>query len=342
MASGINWLKSVQGDDGLYGEEVGNPTLYNHAIATMAMGEAYRISGRSPVLQPSMRKATNLILAAQNPYAAWRYKLEPNGDNDTSITGWMVFALKTAEGGGLAVDHSAYSGAANWFTTMENKNTGRVGYGLGDDGGGPGSYPSRPVHLYERYPAEKSEALTAVALLCRIFMTDTTEVKRWQDHPDYESLRKQADLVLSKRPKWDEEDGSIDMYFWYYGTFADEPVGRSALARLGEGARRGAAAETSIKAASVDNFHGSWDPVGAWGRGRRPRLLDRDLRADARSLLPICARSRSALSPSAAAGPAVPSPHFRWRCCSPCAWRGRCWECGVRGRRRGGRTGRCR
>ena len=44
VSSGINWLKSVQREDGLFGEEVGNPTLYNHSIATMAMGEAYWFS----------------------------------------------------------------------------------------------------------------------------------------------------------------------------------------------------------------------------------------------------------------------------------------------------------
>ena len=264
VASGINWLKSVQSDEGLYGEEVGNPTLYNHAIATMAMGEAYRMTERSPVLKPSLRNATNVILAAQNPYAAWRYKLEPNGGNDSSITGWMVFALKTAESGGLPVDKSAYDGAGMWFATMEDRNNGRVGYALGDDGGGPGSYPSRPAHLYDRYPAEKSEALTAVALLCRIFMTDSTEVKRWQDHPEYESLRKQADLVLAKRPKWDEEDGSIDMYFWYYGTFAMNQWGGKHWQQW-EKALAGTLLPNQHRDDEHDNLFGSWDPVGAWG-----------------------------------------------------------------------------
>ena len=41
VSDGINWLKSVQDSStGLYGEEVGNSTLYNHSIASMAMGEA--------------------------------------------------------------------------------------------------------------------------------------------------------------------------------------------------------------------------------------------------------------------------------------------------------------
>jgi len=39
VAKGVKWLKSNQLDNGLFGDEVGNPTLYNHAIATMAMGD---------------------------------------------------------------------------------------------------------------------------------------------------------------------------------------------------------------------------------------------------------------------------------------------------------------
>ena len=220
VSSGINWLKSVQRDDGLFGEEVGNPTLYNHSIATMAMGEAYWFSKQTPVLKRPMMNATKVIVNARNNYGAWRYKLEPNGDNDSSITGWMIFALKTAEDNKIPVDHAAFEGAEMWFASMEDKNTGRVGYAYGDGGGGPGSFPSRPAHYIDKFPAEKSEALTAVALLCRVFMTDTDEVTKWTDHPNWEMLDKHAKLLEAKLPKWDEEDGSIDMYYWYYGTFA--------------------------------------------------------------------------------------------------------------------------
>ena len=170
VAKGIAWLKSVQRDDGLFGDEVGNPTLYNHAIATMAMGEAYYFANRSPALKQPLTKAVTIILNARNNYGAWRYQLEPNGDNDSSITGWMIFALKTAEDGKIVVDHGAYDGALTWFDSMEDKNSGRVGYAWGDGGGGPGSLPSRPVHMMDKFPADKSESLTAVALLCRILI----------------------------------------------------------------------------------------------------------------------------------------------------------------------------
>ena len=192
VGDGVNWMRQAQRNDGLFGEPAGNSTLYNHAIATMAMGEAYYFSNKSPVLLPTMKKAVQVIHRARNDYGAWRYDLEANGDNDSSITGWMVFALKTAEENDLPVDHSAYGGAESWFASIEDKNTGRTGYTWGAGGGGVGSGPSRLPEYLEKFPADRSEALTAVALLSRIFMTDGDSVKRWKDHPQYELLRKQA------------------------------------------------------------------------------------------------------------------------------------------------------
>ena len=258
---GIAWLQSVQRDDGLFGEEVGNPTLYNHAIATMAVGEAYWMSRRALVLKQPLQDATGLILTARNPYGAWRYRLQPDGSSDSSLTGWMVFALKTAEAGGIAVDAAAWRGAEDWFSTMEDKSNGRVGYVFE---AGPGSLPSRPVHRLDSFPAERSEALTAVALLSRIFMTDAKQVRRWEDHPQYESLRKQADLVRAKLPRWDETDGSIDFYYWYYGTFAMNQWGGRHW-KDWERALRDALLPSQRREDAADNHYGSWDPAGVWG-----------------------------------------------------------------------------
>jgi len=264
VASGIEWLRAVQQEDGLFGGEVGNPTLYNQAIATLALCEAYRLSGRSIALKKPAERAVSVLVKARNPYGAWRYQLAPNGDNDTSITGWMVFALKSAQEGGLAVDKSCFDGAAAWFDSMTDPATGRTGYAWGEDGGGPGSLPSRPIGKGDRFPAEKSEALTAVSLLCRIFMSDAGALKRWEDHPRYDELRKQADLLRAKPPRWDDDRGAVDFYYWYYATYAINQWGGAAW-RDWEKALGRALVPTQRRSAQPDNFHGSWDPVDAWG-----------------------------------------------------------------------------
>lgn len=265
VSAGVQWLREAQQDNGLFGEEVGNSTLYNHAIATMAMGEAYYFSHRSPILKPNMKRAVSLIHNARNNYGAWRYDLEPNGSSDTSITGWMIFALKTAEENQLPVDKAAYADANTWFQSIEDPNTGRTGYTFGEGGGGIGSMPSRPSGYVEQFPAEKSEALTAVALLSRIFMTDSKKVHRWSDHPQYELMKKQANLLAAKPPHWDEDGGSIDMYYWYYGTYAMNQWGGSHWNNWKKSIEKALIPNQRMEN-KEDNFYGSWDPVGAWGR----------------------------------------------------------------------------
>ncbi|KAA3609585.1 MAG: hypothetical protein DWQ01_09655 [Planctomycetota bacterium] len=260
VRDGVRWLKENQLDSGLFGDEVGNPTLYNHSIATMAMCEAYYFSNRSPLLAKNVKGAIKVIVNSRNPYNAWRYSLEPNGDNDSSITGWMVFALKTAEDGRIKVPKDVYEGADNWFTEMTNPANGRTGYSLAE--GGKGSRPARKRIYLERFPPEKSEALTAVALLCRIFMYDSSNIKRWQQHENWETLKQQADLMMETLPEWDEEGGSIDLYYWYYATFALNQIGdpywktwKKAIEKAMLGSQR-----------KDGNFKGSWDPqVAAWG-----------------------------------------------------------------------------
>lgn len=264
VSDGVQWLRDVQREDGLFGDEVGNPTLYNHAIATMAMGEAYWFSNKSLILKSHVKDSVRLIQNARNDYGAWRYDLEPNGDNDSSITGWMVFALKTAEENDLPVDHGAYAGADAWFTSIEDKNTGRTGYAWGEGGGGVGSFSSRPPQHVEKFPADRSEALTAVALLSRIFMTDGKQVKRWQDHPQYDLMRRQADLLASKPPVWDEGDGSIDFYYWYYGTYAMNQWGGAHWKNWKKSIEKALLPNQRLED-EEDNFYGSWDPVGPWG-----------------------------------------------------------------------------
>ena len=95
--------------------------------------------------------------------------------------------------------------------------------------------------------------MTAVSLLCRFFLG-----KQPKDDP---LMARQADLILASPPTWSTSDGSIDHYYWYYGTYALYQYGGRPWAQW----------ERRLKQAVVDpqrrdgNFDGSWDPVGVWG-----------------------------------------------------------------------------
>jgi hypothetical protein len=119
VAKGVKFLKDQQDPDtGLLGEKIGHSFLYNHSIAALSICEAYYFS-KSPLIKKTAQDAINYISIARNPYGAWRYDVPPSGDNDTSVTGWCVFALKSAEEAQLKIDPEAFRGAASWIDEVD-------------------------------------------------------------------------------------------------------------------------------------------------------------------------------------------------------------------------------
>jgi hypothetical protein len=243
---GLRYLKQIQDPEGCFGPRTTNRFTYSHAIAALAMTEAYGLTG-SPLFRKSAQRGIDFIIKCQNPYMAWRYGVRPQ-DNDTSVTGWMVMALKSAKMAGLRVPEEGFAGARAWIEKATEPEYGKVGYTA------RGTGPARPQDIMDRFPANKSEAMTAVGVLTRIFLGE--------DPKRSEMIRKGVELCVKVLPEWNEADGSIDMYYWYYGSLALFQVG-------GEPWK---AWNSAMKTAIVDHQRkdgdqkGSWDPVGPWGR----------------------------------------------------------------------------
>jgi len=251
VSQGINWLRGEQDPDtGLIGDTLSNDFIYNHAIASLAICEAYYFS-KSPLIKRVAQNAINYVQRSRNPYGAWRYAVPPIGDNDTSVTGWMIFALASAKDAGLKIDPEALVGGLNWIEEVSDPRTGRVGYD------GPETLSSR-TPSNDRWPREKGEAMTAVGLLCRIFLGQDPDSTMLGGE---KIMHKHARLIASKPPEWDEEGFGCDMYYWYYGTYAMYQMGGDYWKRW----------NVAMKTAVVDNQkqdgdeRGSWDPVGPWG-----------------------------------------------------------------------------
>lgn len=233
-------------ETGALAMEVGQGYMYDHAIATLALAEALYATP-STTLKARAQSAVNYITRARNPYRVWRYSHRPDGLNDTSVTGWMIFALKAAEEAGLKVDREAYAAAIEWFDEVTDPTTGRAGYTE------PGSLSSRVPGLNDDFPTDKAEALTAVTLLCRYFLGQTPE--------DTPIMEKHAELLAQSLPEWNPEAKVSDMYYWYYGSYALYQVGGSRWNKWNK----------ALKAAVIDSQRkdgshmGSWDPIGPWG-----------------------------------------------------------------------------
>ncbi len=90
---GVQWLVSHQQSDGNLAKGA-QQMMYSHALATIALCEAYGMSGDRQVGMAA-QGGVNFILAAQNTTdGGWRYN--PNDPGDTSVVGWQLMALKSA------------------------------------------------------------------------------------------------------------------------------------------------------------------------------------------------------------------------------------------------------
>jgi hypothetical protein len=190
--------------------------MYNHALGCLALTEAYGLSHWIPVKKPAQR-ALRFIHETKNPGKAWRYhqgdETDPLERNDVSVTGWMVMCLASAEDFGLPCYREDILDALAYIDEMTDPATGRTGYRM------RGSGSSREPGDEALWPYDRVESMTAVGMLSRIFAWHLLDPEE-PDPRQKEMLRKGAELLRRKPPRWDEDAGCIDFYYWYYGSYA--------------------------------------------------------------------------------------------------------------------------
>jgi hypothetical protein len=245
VIAGLKWLRNNQDAEGCFGPRSDQRFTYDHACATIAMCENYAMT-KQAAWKKSAQSALDFVAACQNPYGAWRYGKQP-GDNDVSVTGWMIMALKAGKEAGLSASERAMKEGVAYIDSITDPETGRTGYTK------PGEHCVRPEGgAAAQWPATESEALTAVALCSRIF-AGTADEKL--------SLMKAGQELLEKRlPVWDEQKGSIDMYYWYYGTLAMHQMGGVAWDRWNQKLKT-EIVDRQVKAGCTN---GSWEPKDPW------------------------------------------------------------------------------
>ncbi len=257
---GLDYLRGVQDEEGCFGSRVGKQWVYDHGAATWAMVEAYGLT-ESPDLQASAQGGLDFVATCRNPYFAWRYGMKP-GDNDTSVTGWMLMPLALArivnedrKGRGqqpaLILDEEAFDGVRAWLEKMTDVDYGRTGYIQ------RGGSPARPQALIDRFPSDKSEAITALGITLRVFSGEDPTRARL--------ILRGLELLKSLPPVWIPNDGSIDMYYWYWGSLATFQAGRRTW-KVWKDALDKAVVSNQRKDTTYCFYRGSWDPIGPWGR----------------------------------------------------------------------------
>lgn len=180
----LDWLLAQQDDDGYLGERTN--MMYSHAIATIALCEAYAITKDKRLRKPAERAIGYSLRAQSKSLGGWRYA--PGEDSDTSITGWQYMALHSARMAGLKVPDEAFE--------RVRKHLDRVG---GGKHGGLYGYQARSTN--------PSPAMVATGMFCRQLDLVPPSDPMMQESARWLKMRQ----MKSSRP---------DLYYVYYATLA--------------------------------------------------------------------------------------------------------------------------
>ncbi|MDK1031482.1 MAG: terpene cyclase/mutase family protein, partial [Planctomycetia bacterium] len=220
----LAWLMANQREDGYFFVGGRANSMYAHGMATAALCEAYSMTEDAKLLV-SAQKAAGLIMDSQNALGGWRYA--PNSkDSDTSVVGWQVLALKSAEFAGIPVPKKHYDGVAKCLDSVRHGASG--GFYKYSPGGAGGI------------------SMTPEGWFCQLFISDGKETRGTAESIKY---------VMSFLPK---PGGGKNAYFWYYATMALH------LAEVKESEKWNVAlSKTLLPLQRKDGAAaGSWDPAG--------------------------------------------------------------------------------
>ncbi|HEX5137907.1 MAG TPA: HEAT repeat domain-containing protein [Planctomycetota bacterium] len=198
---GLHFLLESQKSGAVLSDTSSHEWVLCHGIATLALAEAYLMTGEYRYRRAA-QWGVDYIAFARNPGLAWRYSPR-DGENDTHLSTWLLFALRLADAAGLRVDPAAYEGAGAWIELMTGR-SGRTGYNS------QGGVPARPEGRQESYPAERVETMTAAGLWCRHLLGGP-----YLEGPRYKNG---IDLVLAREPSW--APGYQDMIYWHFAALA--------------------------------------------------------------------------------------------------------------------------
>ena len=141
---GLDYLKG-RGIRISYGNDLRDGSMYGQALATIALCEAYGMTRDAELKEAAQGGLDYIAYCQDNNTGGWRYN--PGEAGDTTVTGWMLMALKSGQMARLNVQSPAIFAAQRFLNSVQNQDGSQYGYQ---------SRKPRP-------------ATTAVGLLCRMY-----------------------------------------------------------------------------------------------------------------------------------------------------------------------------
>ena len=197
--------------------------LYGQGISTMALSEAYGM-GRTPWVGKAAQSALDYLIKTQPDTGGYGYEGE---GEDTSISGWCFMALKSGRICGLDVPDSAFEKMRRFMTDIYREDGTSVYRTSNRDFG--------------------TEATTAIALFCRIFLG-------WE----------KEDAMVAKAAEAVDRHGVHleNLYYNYYATLSMFQMGGDMWTKWNKNFRDPILAKQEGK--DNEELSGSWPTDTAW------------------------------------------------------------------------------
>ncbi len=176
-----------------------NAWLYSHGIAALALCEAYGMT-QDPELKKPAQLAVNFMIESQEPQrGGWRYR--PGVGSDTSVTGWFMMALKSAQLAGLEVPKSAFEKMSRYVQASQVSSSEPHLFRYN---------PFAPDTPEQRHGLKPTHVMTSVGLLMRLYLGWKRDLPEMQAGTDY-LLEYVPELGTPQQTR-------RDTYYWYYAT----------------------------------------------------------------------------------------------------------------------------
>jgi hypothetical protein len=205
--------------------------------------EVAAVREQVPRLREPAQRAIDYIVASQHEeLGGWRYA--PQVSSDTSVSGWMMMAMKSGELAGLNVPQKSYDGILKWLNAAQASEN------------EPHLYRYNPYaedNATQRHGRRASKTMTSVGLLMRLYTG-------WRR--DNKNLQRGADYLMENLPTIGAANETIlerrrDTYYWYYATQVMFHMGGDAW-REWNAALHPLLVDTQVLDGALA---GSWDPL---------------------------------------------------------------------------------
>jgi hypothetical protein len=178
VRKGLDFIKRRMILTPLGGDLQDGITLYAQGIATLALCEAYALTGDRELDRPCREAITFIVNAQDKNGGGWRYY--PGQVGDTTVTGWMLMALKSGQLSYMPIPPDVQKKAWKYLDSVQ------------DDSGAAYGYQG---------PSREEPTMTAIGLLCRMY-------GGWP--------RRHPSLIRGVRTLSRKGPSPHDLYFNYY------------------------------------------------------------------------------------------------------------------------------